>query len=137
MKALVGTLLVTVGMNLWFASQISQHWPQNKPGRLIMNLHWFNRPGVASVFTRNLRNFHECKTSAAVTIIWMKEFIGSAKQYVLKQRNYGISSHIEFFSQILLLRKEGSPYFRILKNEYEEHDYEEFSERIVDICDKT
>jgi hypothetical protein len=30
------------------------------------------------------------------------------------------------FVLILLLRKEGSPYFRIVKNKYEEYDYKEF-----------
>jgi hypothetical protein len=79
MKALGGTLSVTVGTNLRSAPQVSEHWPQNKPRRLIMNLHWFNRPGVASVFIRSLGTVHECKTSAAVTIIRMKEFIGSVK----------------------------------------------------------
>jgi hypothetical protein len=28
------------------------------------------------------------------------------------------------FFQIMLLRKEGSPYFQVLKNKYEEDDYE-------------
>jgi hypothetical protein len=38
-------------MNLWFVPQISEHCPYRKPDRLIENLTWFNRPGVASVFT--------------------------------------------------------------------------------------
>ena len=56
-------------MNLWFAPQISEHCPYRRPGRLIENLIWFSRPGVASVFTPNLSTVHECNTSAAVTII--------------------------------------------------------------------
>ena len=38
---------------------------------------WFSRPGVASVFTPSLGTAHECRTSAAVTIIRIGEFIGS------------------------------------------------------------
>ena len=38
---------------------------------------WFSRPGVASVFTPSLGTVHECKTSAAVTIIRIDEFIGN------------------------------------------------------------
>jgi hypothetical protein len=42
-----------------------------------------------------------------------------------------------FFFQILLLTKEGSPYFRILNNKYEEDDYEEFKLLITynDMCE--
>jgi hypothetical protein len=46
-------------------------------GQLIENFTWFSRPGVASVFTPSLGTDHECKTSAAVTIIRMGEFIGN------------------------------------------------------------
>jgi hypothetical protein len=56
-------------MNLWFAPQVSEHSPYRRPGRLIENLTWFSRPGVASVFTPNLGNVHECNTFAAGTII--------------------------------------------------------------------
>jgi hypothetical protein len=42
-----------------------------------MNLHWLSRPGVASVLTHSLGTVHECRTSAAVAIIRMNEFIGS------------------------------------------------------------
>ena len=73
----VDTLSITIGMNLWFAPQISEHCPYNSPGRLIVNLAWFSRPGVASVFTPRLGTVHECNTSAAVTIIRIGEFIGS------------------------------------------------------------
>jgi len=64
-------------MNLWFAPQISEHCPCRRPGRLIENLTWFNRPGVASVFTPSPGTVHECSTSAAVTIIRIGEFMGS------------------------------------------------------------
>jgi hypothetical protein len=38
---------------------------------------------------------------------------------------YRISPNIMRVFLILLLRKEGLPYFRVLKNKYEEDDYEE------------
>lgn len=75
-------------MNLWFAPQISEHWPYRRPGRLIENLIWFSRPGVASVLTPNLGTVHECNTSAAVTIIRIGEFIGKTTRLsVSNKRN--------------------------------------------------
>jgi hypothetical protein len=53
------TLSTTIGMDLWFAPQISEHCPYRRPGRLIENLTWFSRPGVASVFTPSLGTVHE------------------------------------------------------------------------------
>lgn len=76
MKYFAGTLSIVIGINLWFAPQISEHCPYNNPGRLIENLIWFSRPGVASVFTPSLGTVHECNTSAAVTISRIGEFIG-------------------------------------------------------------
>jgi len=73
---LVDTLSITIGMNLWFAPQISEHCPYRRPGRLIENLTWFSRSCVASVFTPSLGTLHECSTSAAVTIIQIGEFMG-------------------------------------------------------------
>ena len=54
----LGTLSVTIGMNLWFAPQISEHCPCRRPGRLIKNLIWLSCPGVASAFTPNLGYNH-------------------------------------------------------------------------------
>lgn len=72
----MGTLSITIGINLWFAPQISEHWPKNNPGRFIKKLVWFNRPGVPSTFTPNAGIVHEWITSAAVTKIRIWEFIG-------------------------------------------------------------
>lgn len=70
---LVGTLSITIGINLWLAPQISEHCPYNNPGRLILKHPWFNRPGVASILIPKAGTAHECKTSAAVinTRIWV------------------------------------------------------------------
>lgn len=40
---------ITIGINLWLVPQISEHWPKNKPGRFIINIVWFRRPGVESI----------------------------------------------------------------------------------------
>jgi hypothetical protein len=71
----VDTLSITIGMNLWFAPHISEHCLYRRPGRLIEKLTWFNRPGVASVFTPS--HYNECNTSAALTIIQIGEFISN------------------------------------------------------------
>jgi len=38
---------------------------------------WFNRPGIASVFTPRVGTAHECNTSSAVMIIRMGDSIGT------------------------------------------------------------
>jgi hypothetical protein len=87
----VDTLSITIGMNLWFAPQISEHCPYRRPGRLIENLTWFSRPGVASVFTPSLGTVQECNTSAAVTINRIGEFIGSTVRLsVSSSRNVSV-----------------------------------------------
>jgi hypothetical protein len=73
---------ITIGMNLWFAPQISEHCPYRRTGRLIENLTWFSCPGVASVFNSNLGTVHKCNTSAVVMIIRIGEFIGSTTKQV-------------------------------------------------------
>lgn len=52
-----------MGINLWLAPQISEHWPKNRPGRWLSKLTWFSRPGHASAFTPILGTAHECSTS--------------------------------------------------------------------------
>jgi len=87
----VDTLSLTIGINLWCAPQISEHYPYRRPGRLIENLTWFYRPGVASVFTQSLGIVQECSTSAAVTISRTGEFIGSTiRLSVSSSRNVSI-----------------------------------------------
>jgi hypothetical protein len=64
---------MTIGINLWFAPQISEHCPKNNPVRFIKKLVWLSRPGVPSIFTPNEGTVQEWITSAAVTItrIWV------------------------------------------------------------------
>lgn len=54
-------------MNEWLAPQISEHWPKKIPVLFNKKLDWFNRPGVASIFTPNDGIVHAWRTSAAVT----------------------------------------------------------------------
>lgn len=40
----------TIGINLWFAPQSSEHWPKNNPGRKENTIIWLIHPGVESIF---------------------------------------------------------------------------------------
>lgn len=41
---------IEIGIKLWFAPQISEHWPKNIPGRFAKVNVWLRRPGTASIF---------------------------------------------------------------------------------------
>ena len=64
---------ITIGINLWFAPQISEHWPKKIPGRWLINLIWFKRPGMASALTPKEGTVQAWSTSAdEINIrIWM------------------------------------------------------------------
>jgi len=66
-------------MKLWFAPQISEHWPKKIPGRIIIKFNWFSRPGMASTLTPNLGIVQEWRTSAADTIKRIWEFKGRTR----------------------------------------------------------
>lgn len=66
-KCFNGTASTTIGIKLWFAPQISEHWPKNTPVRDDARGSWFSRPGTASTFTPRDGTAHECSTSSAVT----------------------------------------------------------------------
>lgn len=73
MKSLGLTTSMTIGMKLWFAPQISEHWPYSKPGRKENILSWFKRPGKASTLIPIEGIVQEWITSAADTSkrIWV------------------------------------------------------------------
>jgi hypothetical protein len=52
-----------MGINLWLAPQISEHWPKNTPLRLEEKQNWLIRPGIASIFTPKEGTVHEWITS--------------------------------------------------------------------------
>ena len=41
MKAFPEIDSITIGIKLWLAPQISEHWPKKIPGRWLINLTWF------------------------------------------------------------------------------------------------
>jgi len=55
-----------IGINLWFAPQISEHWPKNNPGRLEIDTSWLSRPGTASTLIPRDGTVQAWMTSAAV-----------------------------------------------------------------------
>lgn len=61
------TDLIRIGMNEWFAPQISEHWPANRPTRFAMIKVWLIRPGMASTLTPIEGTAQEWMTSADVT----------------------------------------------------------------------
>lgn len=52
-----------MGIKEWFIPQISEHWPKNTPGRLIINMDWLSRPGVESILIPKEGTVHEWITS--------------------------------------------------------------------------
>lgn len=68
-----------IGINEWLIPQISEHCPQNNPGRLQIMLIWFNRPGQASIFNPNLGTLNEWITSIDEINNRIFKFIGIIK----------------------------------------------------------
>lgn len=66
-----------MGINLWLAPQISEHWPKKSPGRVKKKFTWLRRPGKASALTPKTGTVQEWITSAAVIKVRIWEFIGS------------------------------------------------------------
>lgn len=63
LKLLILVDSTTIGINLWLIPQISEHWPKNTPGRYIIVVIWFNRPGVESILIPKDGTVHEWITS--------------------------------------------------------------------------
>lgn len=72
----IGTISIEIGINLWFAPQISEHWPKKSPGNEEWINVWFNRPGVASTLIPSLGRAHACRTSFEPTKTRVETFIG-------------------------------------------------------------
>lgn len=68
-KRLRGTASIAMGIKLWLAPQISEHWPKKTPVRDVARGIWFSRPGTASTLIPREGTAQECKTSSAVTTI--------------------------------------------------------------------
>lgn len=76
MKIFAGTDSIEIGINLWLAPQISEHWPKKIPGRLVKKFTWLRRPGTASAFTPKVGTVQEWRTSAAVIRVRIWVLVG-------------------------------------------------------------
>jgi hypothetical protein len=65
-----------IGIKLWPAPQISEHWPTRMLGRLIKIITWLMRPGTASDFTPMDGIVHEWITSFDVISIRVGVILG-------------------------------------------------------------
>lgn len=45
---------IQIGINEWFAPQISEHCPKNNSGRYAKNVLWLIRPGTTSILISKL-----------------------------------------------------------------------------------
>ena len=111
-KFLDGTLSMTIGINLWLAPQISEHWPKKTPGRLEKKLIWLSRPGTASALIPILGIVHEWRTSAAEISVRIWEFIGTTVRLSTSRRRINDFSPsldgIMYESNSILLKSEYS-----------------------------
>jgi len=76
LKEGIGTISTEIGINLWFAPQISEHCPKKRPGKEEWMNVWFKRPGVASTLTPILGRAHAWRTSLEPTSTRVDTFIG-------------------------------------------------------------
>ena len=65
-----------MGIKLWLAPQISEHWPKTRPGFLLIILIIFKRPGEESALTPRDGKVQECSTSEEEIKSWTKIFWG-------------------------------------------------------------
>lgn len=65
-----------IGINLWLAPQISEHCPVKMDGKLIIDIIWFKRPGIASALIPNEGIVQEWITSLDDAIILIGVFVG-------------------------------------------------------------
>jgi hypothetical protein len=90
MKDLILTTSKVIGINLWFAPQISEHWPKNRPVILGKKLIWLSRPGTASTLTPIEGRAQEWSTSDAEIKLRTCEFTGT-KVWLSVSRRRGLS----------------------------------------------
>lgn len=79
-------LSTVIGINLWFAPQISEHWPKNSPGRFIIRSVWFKRPGMASTLSPSDGRVQEWITSEAVINKRVWDFTGRVIRLSVSKR---------------------------------------------------
>ena len=84
-----------MGINLWLAPQISEHWPKYTPLRLEEKQNWLIRPGTASIFKPKEGMVQEWITSEEDT----KNRTG---------RNVGINKRLSTSNKRIELSEEGT-----------------------------
>lgn len=77
---------ITIGINLWFIPQISEHCPKYNPGRYINNNDWFNRPGVESILIPREGTVHAWITSMEVVRMRMGYLKGKIHRLSVSRR---------------------------------------------------
>jgi len=102
---------MTIGINLWFIPQISEHWPKNTPGRFIDRRVWFNRPGVESILIPREGTVQEWITSIEV----VNKRIGSLNGII---HRLSTSNNRNLFSSIVFWGTINESKFRLGKSEY-------------------
>lgn len=110
-KKFILILSATIGINLWFVPQISEHCPKNTPGRLIIKIDWLIRPGRASILTPKQGIVHEWITSLDEINIRIWVFIGiEIRLSTSKRRKLSGKSELEIIyeSNLIFLKSEYS-----------------------------
>lgn len=77
---------MTIGIKLWLAPQISEHWPKKTPLRLEEKQNWLIRPGTASILTPNEGIVQEWRTSEEDTKNRMGRKVGITRRLSTSKR---------------------------------------------------
>lgn len=124
-KFFIEVISIEIGINLWFAPQISEHWPKYIPGRLEEEKHWFNRPGIASIFKPKDGIVHEWITSVDEIRNLMFVFIGITKLLSVSKRRI----EFKFISDSGIINESNS----LLKSEYSYDQYHWCPRTLIEI----
>ena len=68
LKLLKLIISIVIGIKVWFAPQISEHWPKKIPGIVLLVIIEFKRPGLASILIIKEGILHLWRTSSEVKI---------------------------------------------------------------------
>lgn len=102
---------ITIGINLWLVPQISEHCPKNNPGRFIISIVWFKRPGVESILIPKAGTAHAWITSIEVVKIRIGKLNGKTDRLSTSKRRNSL-----VFNWSVGIIKESNSIFK--KSEY-------------------
>lgn len=86
---------IVIGMNLWFAPQISLHCPVKIPVRLAKRINWFIRPGIASTLIPIDGIVHEWITSSDKINVRIVVFLGIIRWFDVSSKRIMLDSFIK------------------------------------------